>query len=119
MPADAPLSKWGPMIIECGEKSGRPFNTIEFMAESIKAAGFTNLQERDFKVPLGAWAKHPVLKESGRLYKQQALAGLEGYVLYLLTNYGSPKPWTAEEVQICAFVLATIRDYWGFTDVLK
>lgn len=26
--------------------------------------------------------------------------GLEGYAMFLLTHFGSPKPWTPEEVQL-------------------
>ena len=31
---------------------------------------------------------------------KQMLTGLEGYNLFLLTNFGDPEPWTVEEVQV-------------------
>ena len=60
------------------------------MRSSIEAAGFTNIQEQTYKVPLGPWANDPKLKEAGRLFKTQVLELLEGYALLMLTRFGEP-----------------------------
>ena len=104
------------MFYAIGEKSGQPLNTFEAMREKIEAAGFVNVQENVSKVPFGPWAQHPVYKEAGRFNLQQLLTTLEGYVerlypclmlivnyyryaIFLLTKFGIPEPWSAEEVQ--------------------
>ena len=87
-------------------KMDRPVDTIDTFKERIEAAGFINAQERLYKVPVGDWAKDPVLKEAGKFCMQQLLHGMEGYTLFLLTKYGSPEPWSAEEVQV---YLAKVR----------
>ena len=60
-----------------GAKAGRPFNTYDTMKDSIEAAGFVNVQEKVYKVPVGTWAKHPVYKDAGRLNELQFMEGME------------------------------------------
>lgn len=42
----------------------------------IEAAGFINIHEKDFKVPIGDWLKHPMYKEFGDLRLTQFKEGL-------------------------------------------
>lgn len=107
LPEDSALAGWGPMFIKCCAKSGRDLDTIDRFKARIENAGFINVHVKEYKVPIGDWAKNPQLKEAGRLLKQQLLAGLEGYAMMILTNFGEPQPWTAEEVQV---YLAKIRN---------
>lgn len=44
----------------------------------MDAAGFANIMEKTYKVPLGEWAQNPLLKEAGRFCRMQLLEGLEG-----------------------------------------
>lgn len=81
MPTDSKQAQWGPMFYKAGEVSGRPLNIFETMKESITAAGFTNVQEQLYKIPIGTWPKNKLYKEAGRLNLDQLLTGLEGYVL--------------------------------------
>lgn len=72
----------------------------ELMRAGIEGAGFINVHERNFKMPLGDWPKHPIYKEAGRLNKKGYKDGLEGWLMYALTRWGLPKPWTPEEVTV-------------------
>ena len=94
------LARSGPMFEEAAAKAGKGLDSVFKSRARIEAAGFVNVQEKLYKVPLGDWAKSAVLKEAGRFCKVQLLSGLEGYSLYLLTKFGSPTPWSAEEVQV-------------------
>ena len=107
LPEDSALAGWGPMFIKFCAKSGRDLDTIDRFKARIENAGFINVHVKEYKVPVGDWAKNPHLKEAGRLLKQQLLAGLEGYAMMILTTFGEPQPWTAEEVQV---YLAKIRN---------
>lgn len=100
MPEDSPLQRWGPDLAAACAKSGRRGDTTDTMRADIEEAGFINVHEKKVKVPCGEWAKHPVMKEAGKLHQAQFKAGMEGYALYLLTNYGEPEPWTVEQVQV-------------------
>ena len=81
-----------------GERSGRPVMTVDTARPTLEKAGFVNVQEDFFKVPIGPWPKNQRLKEAGRVNYRVWVDGLEGYGLYLLTRFGPPKPWTKEEV---------------------
>lgn len=51
------------------------------MRSRIEAAGFTNIQQQDYKMPLGTWPKHPVYRDAGRVNIQMLKNGLEGVFL--------------------------------------
>lgn len=90
---------WCPNTIKAAEKSGRSIETAETMRGAIEKAGFVDVHEKTYKLPLGPWAKDPVLKEVGRLNYHHWAAGLEGWGMWLLTKFGAPEPWAKEEVQ--------------------
>lgn len=117
LPADSVLAKWHTMFFPLCEKAGKPIDTFHHLRPRIEAAGFANVHEKLYKVPIGDWVKDPVLKEAGRFCKAQVLEGMEGYAMcvastptirqqadfdfrFLLTRFGEPTPWTPEEVQV-------------------
>lgn len=78
LPANSLISGWGPMFVRCCAKTGRHLDTTDTFKSRIEAAGFVNVHEKNYKVPIGEWAKDPVLKEAGKFQKLQLLRGLEG-----------------------------------------
>ncbi|CAI7564089.1 unnamed protein product [Penicillium pancosmium] len=100
------LSKWGNIFINCAERAGRSLNIHETMRSSIEKAGFVEVHEKKSRIPLGAWPRDKVLKETGRLQYAHWNAALEGWAMWLLTHFGEPEPWTKEEVQV---FLAKVR----------
>ena len=68
----------GPIFLRCAEQTGKKLDTEETMKGRIEAAGFVNVHERMYKVPVDDWAKNPILKEAGRFQKMQFLVGMEG-----------------------------------------
>lgn len=100
LPADSSMASWGPQFLSCGERSCRKLDTIDTFTARIEKAGFVDVHEQDYKFPVGPWAKDKVYKELGKINLMHWDAGLEGWALWLLTKYGSPTPWTKEEVQV-------------------
>lgn len=39
-----------------------------------------------YKIPVGGWTKHKLLKEAGRLNKKHFEDGMEGYTMYVLES---------------------------------
>ncbi|RDW73348.1 hypothetical protein BP6252_07255 [Coleophoma cylindrospora] len=108
---DNVLAQWGPNFLACGERMGRPINAQETMRASFEKAGFTNIQEKLYKCPIGGWAKHKIYKDAGRVSKEHWKAGLEGWAMYLLTKFGAPQPWLPEEVLVyCAQMRQALDD---------
>ena len=96
---------------------GKSVTTVDTFKAGIEAAGFTNVQEKLYKAPIGSWPKNPLMKEVGRYQKRQILDGLEGYAMYapilfdfgskeltsfrfMQTKFGDPEPWSPEEVHV-------------------
>ncbi|EPS30257.1 hypothetical protein PDE_05208 [Penicillium oxalicum 114-2] len=100
LPPNSVLAGWGDNFIACAARAGRSLTTQETMRASIEAAGFVDVHERLYKVPMGPWPKDKVLKEVGLLNLEHWKSGLEGYAMWLLTKFGAPTPWTKEEVEI-------------------
>jgi hypothetical protein len=76
------------------------------MRSKIEKAGFIDVHEQVYKAPIGPWPRERVYKEVGQLNYHHWVTGLEGYSMWLLTKFGAPTPWTADEVQI---YLAKVR----------
>lgn len=101
------LYGWGDMFIGCSERAGdRSLRTHELMRSQIEKAGFVDVHEVKYKIPLGPWAKDKLLKEAGHLQFAHWNTALEGWAMWLLTHHGIPEPWSKEEVQL---FLAKIR----------
>ena len=100
VPKDSLLAKSGELFDGAAEKMGKPADSIFKTKARVEAAGFTNIKEVWYKVPIGDWTKSPLLKEAGRFTKAQMLEGLEGYSMFILTHYGVPENWTPEEVHV-------------------
>ncbi|KAK5055388.1 hypothetical protein LTR84_013138 [Exophiala bonariae] len=97
---DTLIAEWGNNFLGCSERAGRPLDTQLTMKAKIEEAGFVDVQEHLYKCPIGGWPKNKVLKDAGRINFVQWTAGLEGWAMFLLTNWGSPEPWTADEVRV-------------------
>ncbi|CRK37333.1 Secondary metabolism regulator LAE1 like protein [Verticillium longisporum] len=87
----SPTSAWndyGGFFIKAGEKLGRTFNIIMDKVNHgwMKDAGFVNVDELRLKLPMGAWPADPKLKEVGKYNLVATEQGLEGFMLYILTN---------------------------------
>ncbi|KAM0210058.1 hypothetical protein ACHAQI_006174 [Fusarium lateritium] len=92
------LSQWEKFFVEGGRKLGRPFTIFEegIQKAAMREAGFIDIEERDFKNPVGGWAKDPKQRSIGQ-YTQAALEqDAKGTVLHMATSLG----WTEEEITV-------------------
>jgi hypothetical protein len=80
------LATWDKIFIEAGEKMGKSLAICETMKEDIIKAGFVNVKEKKYKLPVGPWSSDPKLKELGAWNLLYMLQGLEGMALYVLTE---------------------------------
>lgn len=53
MPKDSDLAKFGQILQDCADTFGRPMTMVDDMRSRVEAAGFTNVNERRFKLPVG------------------------------------------------------------------
>ncbi|RKK73056.1 hypothetical protein BFJ69_g9620 [Fusarium oxysporum] len=93
------MHQWGKFFVEGGRKIGRSFTIVEdgVQRSAMEKAGFVNLVERDFKVPIGGWPKDPKMKEIGKYAQATLEQDIEGYVLFMANTV---EGWTKEEVEV-------------------
>lgn len=91
------LSQWSDTFHEAGERFGKSFRAVHSLGQWIKAAGFTDVHELWYKVPVRGWSSDPHLKELGRWNLLHCTQGAEGWGLFLLTKIMG---WSVEEAQV-------------------
>ncbi|KAF5690857.1 TAM domain-containing protein [Fusarium circinatum] len=92
------LGQWGKLFIEGAKKLGVSFTVYEeeLQRKAMEAAGFVDIQQFEYKTPIGGWPKDPALKELGQFGKLAFLADPEGFVLFVANTIG----WTESEIHV-------------------
>jgi SAM-dependent methyltransferase len=102
------MGEWGSVGRQVFEKMGKEIMVLEKMGGWIAEAGFEDVNERQYKWPIGPWAKDAKLKEIGLWTRAHLDAGLEGWSLRGLTGLLG---WTREEVlAYCAGMRRDMED---------
>ncbi|KAF2456730.1 SAM dependent methyltransferase [Lineolata rhizophorae] len=94
---DSIFHQWGEVSLRAGDEFGKSLRTVDEMKQGIKDAGFVDVVEIRTKWPMGPWVKDEKLKEIGRWNRLHWESSMEGWCMFLLTNY---LKWSPEEVQI-------------------
>ncbi|KAI5816918.1 S-adenosyl-L-methionine-dependent methyltransferase [Pyronema omphalodes] len=75
------------LLNKAAEKSGRPLTPKEPFKKAITDAGFVNVTQKKFKLPLGTWPAEQKMKELGRWFALVGDSGFEAHGLALLTRF--------------------------------
>lgn len=76
IPEDNVLFRWSVLGNEASEKLGRPLDVVGKIPGRMRRAGFVNVTERVYKVPLGSWPWDPRLKNIGKCNLSNVLHAL-------------------------------------------
>ncbi|KAL2215550.1 S-adenosyl-L-methionine-dependent methyltransferase [Thermoascus aurantiacus ATCC 26904] len=85
------------LLSEACDKVGRPLGPGPFLKGWVEDAGFTNIDHKVFKAPVGTWAKDPRLKEVGAFL---ALNFIEGVEAFTAVPFIDVLGWSKEEVTV-------------------
>ena len=80
------LAVWSRTFIEAGERFGKTFRIADLAKVYLEEAGFTNVEEHRFKLPVGGWSRDKRLKKLGRWNLLHCEEGIEGWAMALLTR---------------------------------
>lgn len=80
------LAVWSKTFIAAGERFGKTFRIADLAKGYIEGAGFQNVVERRYKLPIGTWSKDKNLKRLGHWNQVHCLEGIEGWAMALLTR---------------------------------
>lgn len=76
---------------------GKGLNVAAKHAQWMRDAGFVNVQDQVHHVPIGPWAKDPILKELGKFHLAVVLESVDSYTLAMMTEFLGK---SVEETQI-------------------
>jgi hypothetical protein len=80
------MAEWSRILLDAAERLGKTFAIYDFNRKMITEAGFVDVVEKKYKVPVGSWPIDPKLKELGQWNMLFCLQGLESWSLYLLST---------------------------------
>ncbi len=104
MPSDYALAKFLDNLRDGFSKFGVNLLSLDKNQELLQEAGFVNVEEKIWKVPVGAWARDPKMKIIGQYNRcviQDALSGVS------MAPYTRGLKWTREEVEM---FLVSVRE---------
>ncbi|EKG20592.1 Methyltransferase type 11 [Macrophomina phaseolina MS6] len=80
------LKRWEAVMDEASSKFGKRFDVAEQQKRFLEDAGFVDVRDDVYKVPIGTWPKDLKLKELGRFQREQMVLCVEPFTLALLTR---------------------------------
>lgn len=84
--ATQPLVEFWSLIAEALNNLDIDFKRAPLLHQVARDAGFVNVTERVFHLPIGTWAKNRTLKECGLMWKTVLLEGLSPIALAPFTR---------------------------------
>ncbi|KAJ4211858.1 hypothetical protein NW759_012146 [Fusarium solani] len=92
------MQTWNKVVREGGIKFGRTFCVVDegLQVPGLEAAGFVDIQQQNFKVPVGSWAKNPKLQQVGQFLRSTMENDMEGYTMIL---WHQVMGWPKDEYQ--------------------
>lgn len=76
------------------------------LSEAMRAAGFTNIVVKEYKMPIGLWPADPRLREAGKFQLGAMLYGLYGMSVAIFTRF------LKMEIAEMEILLARVRAEW-------
>jgi hypothetical protein len=87
LPADSILFQWNTIGVNWARATGKTFFVANAVKEQIANAGFVDVVEQIFKLPLGPWSSDDRFKNIGRFFLQFWREGMEGWVMAIATRH--------------------------------
>ncbi|KAI1931097.1 hypothetical protein LOZ66_001838 [Ophidiomyces ophidiicola] len=97
-------TQWQQLLLMGSAKFGKRLDVEDMWKEKMEKAGFVDVVDESFKVPLRPWAKDPKLRQLGELQAIQIKESIESYSLALFTRILG---WTVDELDI---LLTAVRN---------
>lgn len=91
--------RWNAVFQEAGERMGKTFKIAigSRMKDYMGEAGFVDVTEKKFRLPISGWPLDPKMKQIGQFVQMFVEGGIEGFSLFLLTQIMG---WKYEEAQV-------------------
>ncbi|KAH6674243.1 putative Trans-aconitate 2-methyltransferase [Halenospora varia] len=97
MPDHFPFLQWNRDLDEAAMAAGRPMRIANKMKRWYKEAGFVDVEEKTFKLPINTWPRDRHLKYIGQMQEDNWLSGLGGITMGLFSRMFS---WSKTEIEV-------------------
>lgn len=106
MPPNHIVAQYWDLVTTALANLGVNFNATLLLSQYMREAGFVNVTERIFHVPIGIWPKNKVLKMVGLYWRTILMDGLLPIALGPLTR---GLKWSKEQVEV--FLIEVRKGY--------
>ncbi|KAF6808609.1 UMTA protein [Colletotrichum musicola] len=89
LPEDHIFRRWGKVFYEAADRLGKSLwqsRGKDRIAGALRDAGFVDVFQKTYPVPIGAWPKDPTLREVGICNLEFQDQSLEGFSMFMLTQ---------------------------------
>lgn len=97
MTSDYPFLRWTRLHDEAAMNLGKPLRIANKLKRWYEEAGFVDVREEIFKLPVNSWPKDPQFKMIGKFHERSLLDGLQGFSL---AYFSRVLGWTKEEIEV-------------------
>lgn len=97
MPTDWPFLDWSRRIDESAVFAHRPVKIANMLRTWYEEAGFVDVREEVFKLPMNGWPRNTQLKQIGQMSEQNWLAGLSAFSMALFSR---SLKWSKTEIEV-------------------
>ncbi|KAI9673987.1 MAG: hypothetical protein M1817_002193 [Caeruleum heppii] len=97
IPPNWPMTDWTLTLDEASMQNNRPLRIANKLKRWYEEAGFVDVHEQVFKMPLNPWAKDPHYKEIGRAMEVNMLDGIQAFSL---ASFYRVFGWSKSEIEV-------------------
>lgn len=97
MSPDWAFAEWVRTQDQAAMNVGKPMRIANKMKRWYEQAGFVDVREEVFKLPLNGWPKDPQFKMLGKFTEENYLEGVQAWSLQLFTRGLN---WTKDEIEV-------------------
>jgi hypothetical protein len=99
MPSDWPFLEWTKFGDDAAMEAGRPMRIANKLKKWYIQAGFVDVQEKVFKLPMNPWPRDKHLKALGRMSEDNWHAGLGAFSM---GHFSRVLNWSKTEIEVSA-----------------
>jgi hypothetical protein len=97
MPPNWDFLEWTRFADEAAMKAGRPMRIAHKLKRWYEQAGFVDVQEKVFVLPMNQWPKDKRLRTLGAMWEENMLAGLSGFSM---GPFSRSLKWRKNEIEV-------------------
>jgi hypothetical protein len=95
---DWPFNEWHEYGDQAATRAGRPIKIARRLKEWYEQAGFVDVQENIFKIPINPRPREKHMRPLGAMWEENLLSGLSGFGM---AHYRRNLFWTKDQIEVC------------------